>query len=124
MKSKGQTLLEEAYGKIFYKNKKILAGGADTGKEYNQLAKDFGVRLKEVFGTQYFTKTKITANKDKFEDLNVRYMNIYDTPHPLFWEDNVRLSSILAKIAVSRDDFKLEKGPKEMIFWFEQTENN
>jgi c-di-GMP-related signal transduction protein len=123
MKSTDQTLLEEAYGRIFYRNKKILADGKNTGKEYEQLAKDFAERLKEIFGTRYFTKTKIVDIKDKFEDLNARYMKMYDTPHPLFWEDHTRLSSLISKTAILRDDLKMEEGPKEMIYWFAEAED-
>ena len=77
MRSTDQTILEEAYGRIFYRNEKILAGGKNTGKEYEQLAKDFAERLKEIFGTRYFTKTKIVDNNLRVYQENIMLLKKY-----------------------------------------------
>jgi hypothetical protein len=119
MKSKDQQLLEEAYRSI--RNNKV---GKENRKKYLEIVKEFGERLYQIFGTTPFTKKLVLSHKDKFEDLDKKYQDLYETPYSLFSfeETQERLTSMMSNIGIMRKDMKFESGPKGMIYWFESEE--
>lgn len=118
MTSKVEKLLQETYKKMRSRSKEE---DKEAMKKYRELAEDFEKRLEEVFGNSPFTKKLIIAHKDKFEDLDQRYKEIFKTEYSLFGFEQTleRLGNLISMIGIKRLDLKFESGPKGMIFWFE-----
>ena len=117
MKTKDQMLLEDAYSLINSsreeKRARMLA--------YDKLAEKFASRLKEVFGSNPFSKKRIYDNKERFIDLDDQYKQLFNTEYSLFSfeETGERLGNLLSKIGIKNDNLKMEEGPRGMIYWFE-----
>ena len=117
MRSKDQVLLEKIYNKVNQSKEEKKA----QMKAYDELAEEFAAKLKEVFGDSLFTKKSIYANKDKFENIDKRYQELFKTEYSLFSfeETGERLGNLLSKIGIKKDELKLEEGPNGMIYWFQ-----
>lgn len=118
MRNKDTILLEAAYGRINISREEKRA----RRLAYDKLAEEFASRLKEVFGSNLFSKKKIYDNKEKFEDFDDQYKQLFNTEYSLFsFEDTgERLGNLLSNIGIKNDNLKLEEGPKGMIYWFQE----